>query len=75
MKNKAAALIVAGLPKDEEGEESSENTMSDEEVAADDVITAVEENDPAALVDALKAFLEVCGYVKKESKSEEEYED
>lgn len=79
MKNKGlAALIVGGLPK-EKSEDSSdsedmgdEDAMSDEEIAADDFITAVKEDDPAALVDAFKNLMECCGYGKKEEISEGE---
>lgn len=80
MKNKAlAALIVGGLPKKGEKDEDSEevesepeeNVMGDEEVAADDIITAIKEDDPAALVDALKAFMECCGYGEEKETSEE----
>jgi hypothetical protein len=76
-KNPVAALIVKGLDGDstKESPEDSENMMNDEEIAADDLITAIHEEDPTAFLDAFKALMASCGYGEKEEVGEEDSEN
>jgi hypothetical protein len=45
--------------------------MSDEEMLADDIMSAIKANDSTALVDALKSFIETCSNGKEEEYEEE----
>lgn len=77
MKKGIAAMLVAKMPKEKKAEEDDVATeeMSDEEVAADDLLEAISGEDPAALVDAFKNLMRVCGYGKDEEEYEEDSEE
>lgn len=71
-KKSLAALIIAGAPKpkgaggsgmdDESGEDESKESDGDAglESAADEIISAIEQKDSGALVEALKSFMAMC---------------
>jgi hypothetical protein len=62
---KLALLIMAkkgskpSEPEEEKGEEKSDES-SPHEAAASDVLDAIKSEDPEALAEALKAFVELC---------------
>lgn len=64
-----AALIVGGMGKKdpEASSESSEDSYSEYDTAAEEVIQAIKDSDSSSLSEALKAFFQMC-------KSEEEGE-
>jgi hypothetical protein len=68
-----AAMIVAGLPKPSGSVASKENeeTMSDEAMAASDVMDALEAKDAAMLASALKGFMTMCGSSGSDQEEEE----
>ena len=75
-KKKMATLIVAGLRKPEsepQPQPESEDT-SGHEVAADEILSAVQAKDPKALSEALKSFVEMCMSYDDEEQSEPEQE-
>lgn len=61
-KKPLAALIVAGAGKKgyESEEEGGEEDVDGAEIAAQDIMQAIDERDPQMLVMALKAFLDHC---------------
>lgn len=61
-KKPLAALIVAGAPKKgyESEEEGGEEEVDGAEIAAQDIMQAIDERDPEMLKMALKAFLDHC---------------
>lgn len=75
-RKKRATLIVDGMrnslkemPKDVNGDEIDAKDAL--EAAAQDIMSALESKNPAALVEALKSFMEVCEVA--EGESEETY--
>lgn len=71
-----AKLIVKGLPRKSEYTDSPEQKMgeeqSDEQMAAQEILEAIKEEDLGALVDALKGFIKMCSYDTEEDAEEEE---
>lgn len=61
-KKPLAALIVAGAPKRGYGgeEEGGEEEVDGAEIAAQDIMQAIDERDPQMLMMALKAFMDHC---------------
>ena len=61
MKKDGIALLIADrATKKAGGKDEPEYDGDDLEVAAEDILDAVKEKDASALVDALKAFIELC---------------
>lgn len=67
MKNPAMAIILGRLkkpenkpPMEEEMEEEEEGSSQEAEIAAEEIIAAIENKDAAGLAEALKAFYEMC---------------
>lgn len=58
-KKPLAALIVAGAPKQGPAMDA-EPEVDGAEIAAQDIMQAIDERDPAMLVMALKAFMDHC---------------
>jgi len=50
----------AGAASEPDGDEGSQQSHQDEVTAASDVLTAIQDGDPEALVTALKSFVEIC---------------
>lgn len=59
-KKPLAALIVAGAPKQGPAMEPEGESVDGAEIAAEDIMQAIDQRDPAMLVQALKAFLDHC---------------
>jgi hypothetical protein len=60
-KKPLAALIVAGAKKGYESEsEGGEEEVDGAEIAAEDIMQALDERDPKMLMMALKAFMDHC---------------
>lgn len=57
-KKPLAALIVSGAPK--QGPAMAEPEVDEAEIAAQDILQAIDERDPAMLVAAFKALKEYC---------------
>jgi hypothetical protein len=57
-----AALIVGGMgKKDLEADiEGSEDSYSEYDTAAEEILSAIKERDSASLSEALKAFFQMC---------------
>lgn len=68
MKNKGIALLIADRVKksksrdheEDEDREDEDYEGDDLEVAAEDILDAIADSDPAALSEALKSFIELC---------------
>lgn len=76
-KKGVAAMIVAGLPKPISSskpgvEDSSKDEMSDEAMAASDILEAISAKDASGLASALKDFVSMCESSSEEEPSEEE---
>lgn len=67
-----AALIVEAMPKGKGSEDSDAMEGSDYSIAADEILSAIQEKDSQALGDALKAFVEMCKSDSYEEDAEEE---
>lgn len=73
-KKKTASLIVAGLkgPQPEKAEDNVENDGSiAEETAAEDLMAAIEQKSPKAIVEAFKNLMECCSPAEMESEESE----
>ncbi len=72
-KKKEASLIIAGIkgpeksPMSDDGAEQ-DNSMA-EETAAEDLISAIEQKSPKAIVEAFKNMLECCKPVEEAEES------
>jgi hypothetical protein len=70
-----AAIVVArlaGKPKMEAPEMESEmEGPSEYEIAAEEVLAAVESKDAAKLAESLKSFIELCKYSESEDEESE----
>lgn len=57
-----AALIVGGMGKKDPdaGSESSEDSYSEYDTAAEEILLAIKDRDSTALSEALKAFFDMC---------------
>lgn len=69
-----AALIVDAIPGGKK-EESDAMESSDYSIAADEILSAIKEEDSQSLAEALKAFVNLCGsesYKEEEGAEEEE---
>lgn len=79
-KNSIAAMIVGGMKPGGAGAPPApgeeDTSMSDEEAAASDIISAIDAKDAAGLSDALSSFVKLCqkGYGDEEESSEGESE-
>ena len=78
MKNKKsqgiAALIVDAMPSSKkEGSDAMEDT--DYSIAADEILSAIKEEDSQSLAEALKAFVDLCGSDSYEEEDEAEEEE
>lgn len=66
-----AALIVEAMPKGK-GEESDAMEGDDYSIAADEILSAIQEKDSQALSSALRAFVDMCNSGSYEEGAEEE---
>jgi hypothetical protein len=57
----AALLLALGAPKGmAKGDDEAPDADSEDDSGAQDILDAIKERDPAALKDALKAFVSSC---------------
>lgn len=75
-KKKQATIIVASMkkPKSESAPEQPSEDVSELEVAADEIMQALERKDSKAMSEALKSFVEMCKYESEPEESEESEE-
>lgn len=68
-----AALIVGGMGKKDPdaSSESSEDSYSEYETAAEEILMAIKDRDSTALSEALKAFFDMCKSGEDEVDEEE----
>ncbi len=68
-KDKLAALIVGGGPKEEksEGPDDMEMSMEAKKDAARSLLSAIERKDIKGLIDAMETMMQVCEYSEEES--------
>lgn len=67
-----AALIVEAMPKGAGKEKSDAMEGSDYSIAADEILSAIQEKDSEALGEALRAFVDLCKSDSYEEEAEEE---
>lgn len=60
MKGLAIKLIEKMGPKDKAAVDASDEPMADYDVAAEEILAAVRQNDAAGLAEALRAFVDMC---------------
>lgn len=59
-KNDLAASILSGIPSEPVETSDVAPEMDGEDVAVDEIMSALESKDPTALKEALKSFIEIC---------------
>jgi hypothetical protein len=76
-RKKMATLIVAKLKKGGESmkeqpeKDGAEQELNSHEIAADEILSAIESKDAKALTEALKSFVEMCDESEDESETED----
>jgi len=75
-KKKQATIIVASMkkPESEPMPEKPSEDVSELEVAADEIMQALERKDSKAMSEALKSFIDMCKYESEPEESEESEE-